>query len=296
MVTLDAAWLDDADPDDPENFEVRKVTSLLVPAGVDGDAIRQQDVAYVRHGLKAGSESAAPELPSGGFAKPARHLRRDWELTNALGTIALHSIAAKALLVPSGLAGAPDGASAFVCYDVRTTGTVRGQTPESSPGSGVGEFAGNLQAFTRDGFDDCALDRDDGVSFLGRSVEAHCLFDLTEVAELCGPAGIAPAEAPRETEAGNVTAQAAEGDQVLLCYETRRARRLTSTAAAALAGVAPESVLAPGQRKHTARRVRNGNAVDLIPGLGFPLPHLFETSKPTLLCLPTTVLSVAPSP
>ncbi len=296
VVTLDALWLDDADPDDPENFEVRKVTSLLVPAGVDGDAVHRQDVAYVRHALKSGSESAAPALPSGGFAKPSRHLRRTWELQNAQGTIAVHSIAAKALLVPSGLAGPPDGAAAFVCYDVRPAASVRDQTPESSPGSGIGEFAGDLQTFTRDGFDDCALDRDDAVSFFGRPVEAHCLSDLTEVAELCGPAGIAPAQAPRETEAGDVAMQAAEGEQVLLCYETRRARRLTSTAAAALAGVATQSLLAPGQRKHTARRVRDGNAVDLSPGLGFPLPELFETSKATLLCLPTTVLSVAPSP
>lgn len=299
VLMLDDVWLDDAGVDDPENFEIRKVTSLLVPAGLDAVAAARPAVGYIRHQLQSGDESASPQLPSGRFAKPERHVPRRWELANSRGTIAVQSRKVTAFLAPTGLGPtplAPIDVPAFTCYDARPTTDVRDQVPEKSPGSGIGEFAADLQVFMRDAFDDCALDRDGEVTFDGSAAEGHCLFDLSRVAELCSPVSVDPVELPRASAADGVVATPTSLGSALLCYEVRRTRRFLDASAASLAGVSNGSGLDPGQRKHSPRRVRSGNGVDLAPGMGFPLPSVFDTSKPNRICIPTNVLAVAPIP
>lgn len=301
VVGIDDVHLDDSSDDDPENFEVRKVEGLLLPAAIDGDDDpASPDAGFVRFQLRSGKQSLADADEFGRFARPARHIKRVWHLVNALGTVNVESTKVTAFLVPAGtsvapapLPATPAPAGSFLCYKVRVTSDVTDQTPETVPGSGSGRFAKTLEAFARDGFDDCALDSDGGVPFAGTPVEGKCLFDLRKIEEVCSPVNTLATEPPRDTTAAGFVPTGAATTTALACYDSRLAKRVDDVTLADLVDASPGSLIDPRQAKHTRRRVRDGNPLQTSPGNGFPVPTLSDSNKVEQVCLPTTVLEVA---
>jgi hypothetical protein len=298
VITVNDILLDDSAPDDPENFEVKKAKSLLNPAQKNLEAMPDLDgLHYLHYQLKTGKESIAPPVEDE-FLKPPKHVERVWQLHNQFGTINVQSKKVSGLLLPANKdldsSPLPPGdANHFVCYQVKATADVTAQTPETSPGSGVGRFRKDLQAFFEDQFDDCALDEDGGASFSGSPAAGKCLFDLTKVKQLCNPINKTAVVPPRETSA-TITPSLATVPRSLLCYQAKLAGKFISTAAAALADAAVGDAIAPGQAKHTKRGVKTGNPVHTVPGNQFTAPVLVDTSNHELVCIPTSVTSVAP--
>lgn len=303
-VEVDDVWLDGTLGDDPEIQEVRLAQGLLRPAAF-ATALSPATPAtsYLRYQARPGPESVGPASPTGAFPKAVKHVRRTWQLDNAMGSINVESRKVVGLLMSTGLSIAPAAppeqeatAAAFLCYQARVTNDVTDQSPEATAGSGRGRFNPLQQALLADGFDDCALDRNGNPAFSGTAVEGKCLFDLRKVDILCSPVGVEPVVPPRRTEAESVASLAANTDTTLLCYAARVATRVVDPDVAVLLGVEVGSSLSPRQAKHQRRRLRDGNPLLLAPGGGFPLPGVAESSKVEQVCLPTTVLGVAPSP
>lgn len=300
VIGIDDVHLDDGSADDPENFEVRKVEGLLLPAAIDSaDAPASPDAGFVRFQLRSGKESLADADEFGRFARPARHIKRVWHLANALGSVNVESTKATAFLVPAGASVAPAAlpltpatAGSFICYKVRVTSDVTDQTPETVPGSGSGRFSKTLEAFARDEFDDCALDSDGGVPFAGTPLESKCLFDLRKIEEICSPVNTLATEPPRDTTANGFVPTGAATTVALACYDGRLAKRVDDVALADLVDASPGSLVDPRQAKHSRRRVRDGNPLQTAPGNGFPVPTLADSNKVEQVCLPTTVLEV----
>ena len=288
VITLNDTGLSDTDADDPENFRALRAATLLNPVGGGGGE-------YLDYRLRPGPESTAPAV--GKFARPAKHIKRLWELSNEFGTVNVISRKALGLFVPvsidpSGAPAAPADATHFLCYKVMPSRDVTAQTPDN--GSGVGRFRKDLQAYAIDGFDDCALLRD-GVtpSFEGTGVEGHCLFDLKKPAELCNPADKTAVVPPRQTSA-TIDGSTATEPRSLLCYRIRLASRFRDPTAAAQAGALVDDPISPSQARHVRRRIRDANQLYSTPGNLFPNPVQLETAKQSVLCVPTDVLGVTP--
>lgn len=304
VLQLDDAWLDGALGDDPENFEIRLTRAVLRAASFGvATAPAAPDFNYVRFDARPGAQGVAPAAPNGKIAPAAKHVRRTWQLTNALGSIHVTSQKAASVLIPAALSvapidpgNAPAAAPSFRCYQARPTDDITDQTPQRSPGSLRGRFATSRQIFVADGFADCAFDRQGGPAFAGSDVEGRCLLDLRKVESLCSPMGIAAVEAPRLTQAGDVEPQTAGLGDVLLCYAARLSTRVLDPEVADALAVPVGMSVSPRQSGHVRRRLRDGNPLLLTPRAGFPLPTVAESNKLEQVCLPTSVLSVAPTP
>jgi hypothetical protein len=287
VITADDVHIDNAADDDPENFEVGRVKSMLNAAVWNGaGSVLDNQLHYVRYGMKSGPQTVGPAVNST-FPRAARHIERIWHLSNSLGTIRVQSKKVSALLLPAGAAEgsappAPGDATHYICYKVKPTRDITAQTPG-------GRFARGLQGYTRDFLDDCATDQAGNASFAGTAVEASCLFDLNAVVELCNPMNKAVVEPPRATTA-IITGSAATTAQSLLCYKNRTARTFTHGTAAALAGAATGEAIDPAQRGHIRRTLQTA------PGNGFPAPLAVGTTKREMTCLPSDVLSVSTAP
>ena len=289
-----------AGDDDPENFDIGKPEALLLAAAeADAAAPAVPEISYVRYKLKSGKQSVGPADGSGRFPRPAPHRKRLWQLENSLGTIRVESHKETAFLLaiahsvaPAAAPALPGAATNFICYKVKATSDVSAQTPESVPGSGIGRYDKSLEVFASDAFADCIFDSALDVSFAGSSVAGKCLFDLRKVEEICSPVHLTETEAPRETAAFDIDPAPATTVTALLCYDGRLAKRIDSSAAAALAEMVQGTTITPRQLGHERRRVRDGNPVQAAPGSNFPVPTLLESVKVEQVCLPTVVHSV----
>ena len=294
VITVDDVQLDDADADDPENFEVKKAQSLLNPSAKNTEGGPENPALhYLRYQMKSSKESVGAANPDGSFNKPPKHVPRVWQLTNQFGTVNVQSKKVSALLLPAAKSltappAAPSDATHFVCYQVKPTADVTTQTPN-------GKFAADLQAFFKDQFDDCALNAAGNPSFDGTAVAGMCLFDLKNPKELCNPMNKSAVELPRETTAV-IDGSTAGATQSLLCYGLKLAGAFSSTSAATLAGASVGASVDPKQSKHAAHTVKSGNPVYTTPGNQFPNPTVLDTKKQEMVCIPTDVLGVAPAP
>ena len=288
VVTLDDQRV--TGTDDPENFVVRDARGLVLSSAGGGD--------YLQYPIALGRESVA-DPSSSGFARPAKHVRRTFELWNELGDIEVFTKGAAALMVPSAMdesaaPSPPDDATHFLCYRVNATGSVTGQTPDR--GNGKGRFRRDLQVFLQDEFDDCAL-LEDGLtpSFAASDVEGRCLYDIRKPSQLCNPVDMSAVEPPRETSATMDASEAADVPS-LLCYTAKLAARAMSSAAVSQAGMQFGERISPRQSKHQKRRSAEGTQLRLAPGSQFPAPAEADSVTARTICLPTDVLSVAEYP
>ena len=291
VVTVNDTHIDDIDPlndDDPENFEVKKVKSLLNPAIINTD-LTPLDPAlhYLRYQMKLAKQGI-----NGGSspAKAVKHKKRRWQLQNEFGTINVISKKASAVLIPAAKSLAsppanPGDNNHFICYQV----TASKETSDQTPG---GKFRKDLQAYFADQFIDCLNDASGNPSFDGTPVQNRCLFDLKKVKELCNPMDKNSVLPPRETLAF-ISGSNATTTTSLLCYQAKRASKFTNSDAATLVGVTVGSKIDPKQSKHLKRRVKDGNPVYTAPGNLFPRPNLLDTNKEELACIPTDVLGVS---
>jgi len=300
VIKLNDFHLADTDADDPENFEVKKAQAVLNPALL-GTAVVLEDAAlnYLRYQMKAGREGIAAALPNGKFPKAAKHIAREWELTNGFGTIRVSSKKVTAFLLPAAAdedspPTPPGSKTHFACYQVKVSSEITDQTPDA--GNGKGKLRRDMQIFVEDEFDDCALDANGNPSFDGTPVEGRCLVDLARVKEFCSPVTKSVVDPPRESSADFAGTTGVQTDVGLLCYQGKPANKFTNAAAASLAGVAVGDKMQPRQSKHTKRRFRDGNPIFTAPGNGFDAPEVMETTKLDLVCLPTDVVSVTPVP
>ena len=290
VVLLDDVIIDDADADDPENYEARKSTGLLNPASdLDGPADEPQR-HYISYALKEGREGVADLSPNGRFPRAVRHIRRRWQLDNSLGTVKVDTARVSALLVPAALSEiadptAPDAGSHYICYRAKRS---RGQDSEQAPG---GKLRRDLQIFGADAFDDCALNKEGNVSFDGTAASGMCLFNLRRPSVLCNPVTKSAVEAPRETSASGITESVPAGSS-LLCYVAQLANKVTSVEAAATLGLLVGDRLDSRQQKHEKRLLKEDTAVYTAAGNGFLRPSRMDTRKVASVCLPTTVTSV----
>ncbi len=295
VITVDDARIDNAAEDDPENFVVRRTVGVLNPAeknGEGGPLLPEQ--SYLEYQLRLARESVADAV-NGRFPKPAKHVKRVWELDNQLGTIAVESRRVESLLVPAAVASdaapaAPPDATHYVCYGVKPTTDVREQTP----GTTRGKFRRDLQAFARDQFADCVVDRDGNPSFTDSPVAGTCLFDVKKPFALCNPITKTPVVPPRKTSAV-IAGSTPSSTRSLLCYQARLASRVTNAAAASLIGLPVDTRLDPRQSRHTKRTVHSGTPLFVTPGNLFPAPRLLDTNRLRSFCVPTDVLGVAPA-
>jgi hypothetical protein len=117
------------------------------------------------------------------------------------------------------------------------------------------------------------------------------MFDARRVRELCNPLETAAVEPPR-TSSAVITGSSPISARSLLCYNARLSKTVRSSAAVALANLAPGVRLNPSQARHSKRSLRAGNPIYTAPANGFPAPNLVETTKAEMVCLPTQVLDV----
>ncbi len=282
--------------DDPENFEVRKPTSVLNPAYLgSGVTLVDGGLRYLRYSAKPGKQGAGNPLPSGAFPKPKKHVPRVWKLDNALGTIHVQSRKVSGFLLPATIdddttPAAPADDTHFVCYQVKVTKDVTEQTPDG--GDGEGALRGDLQVFVADAFDDCAIDDDGNPSFAGSPVEGRCLVDLKKVRELCSPVNTSAVQDGRTTAADFSGTNPAQTTETLLCYQPKLASSVSNATAATLAGVSVGTRIAPKQSSHVRRSLKTGNPLFVAPGSEFDAPELMETAQLGMVCLPSIVESV----
>jgi hypothetical protein len=237
---------------------------------------------------------------NGAFVKPAKHIARLWQLTNAYGSITVLSKKAKALLLPTAadpmiLPPAPADAQHYTCYQIKATADVTAQTPDN--GSGIGKFRKDLQVFLTDPFfDDCAL-LADGVtpSFDGTAVEGACLLDLKKPVELCNPVDKTAVVPPRVT-AAVIDGSMAGSTKSLLCYKVGLATKFKYGPAATLGSSTLGAAIDPKQAKHVKRGLATGNPVRTTAGNQFPWPTMLNTSKHNLACIPTDIIGVTVAP
>lgn len=298
IVTLDDIQMTGID--DPENFRAGKSKELWNAAAKDGDAGPVNPALhYVRYDAKLGPESAGP-LVMGEPVKPAKHVERIWQLTNAYGSINVLSKKAKALLVPAAADDdmsppAPADATHYACYQIKATADVTAQTPDG--GTGAGKFRKDLQVFLEDPFfNDCALLADGmTVSFDGTVVEGACLFDLKKPVELCNPVDKSAVTPPRST-AATIDGSTAGSSKSLLCYKVGLAAKYKSATAAAMVGGTVGAAIDPKQTKHVKRGLASSDAVLTTAGNQFPWPVMVNTTKQSVACIPTDVVGVTPAP
>jgi hypothetical protein len=298
---LDDATLANTEPDDPENYQVKKEKSLAVPAMKNAEAGRPLDPAlhYVRYQIKEAAEGAGPfNVGAGAYPSAVKHKSRVWSLVNQFGTIKVVTKKVEAMLVPAAkslvaLPSPPPNATHYLCYQAKPTKAVTEQTPDT--GGGAGKFRKDLEAYFGDQFldVDCALDKNGNPSFPGSPVAGKCLFDLKKVKALCNPieksdVGGVPARftiAPPGSSSTPVTTDS------LLCYQAKLASKVLSASAAALGNVSLNATLA--QRKHVKRTLSSGTAPHTQPGNQFPAPLQMDTTATELICVPTLVESIA---
>ena len=289
VITIDDVLIDDVAADDPENFRAKRTLGLLSPAEKNAEGVPAfPDRYYVRYDLLSGKESVAP-AENGRFPRPERHQNRVWQLENQLGTVDVETTRVRALLVPAAVdpsapPAVPPDATHYVCYAAKARRVASDQTPD-------GRRRRDLQAFTRDAFDDCAFDREGNPSFAGSQVPGTCLVDLKWRLELCNPIDKTAVEPPRTTSAV-IDESTARTTSSLLCYRARLASRVRSATAATLAGIPEGERLRPRQSRHQRRKVSTGSALHVTPGNRFPNPRLVETRRFESVCLPTDVLAV----
>jgi len=297
-VVLNSLHIDDASPDDPEHFELRKTTGVLNPAENLHGALGPFAPArkYVRYQARPGKQSIAP--PTGTrFSRPARHVKRLWQLENRFGKIIVQSQKVEAVLLPAATdPTAPTSPLAndtpFLCYKIKPTTDITDQTPPSRAGSRKGKFSKELQAFAGDVFADCATAVDDSPSFNGSPVQGTCLFNLKKVKELCLPADMSEVQLPHFTTA-SITPSVAATSQGLLCYQAVLARRVVSEDAAALGNLPHGAIVSPAQRKHLRRRVADGNPLHVAPSAQVPAPVLLNTVQADRVCVQSEILGVS---
>lgn len=299
---LDDAVLPNTDLDDPENYQVKKEKSLLVPAVKNaGTPLIEADLHYVRYQIKEAKEGAgAFDVGTLSYPKAEKHVKRIWSLLNQFGTINVESKKVEALLVPTAknliaLPPAPGNRTHYICYQVKATKDVTDQTPDAG---GKGKFRKDLQAYFGDQFldVDCALDRDGQPSFPGSPVAGNCLLNLSKVKSLCTPivksdVGGAP---PRVTVAPPGSNSLPTAVESLLCYQVKLASKVLSTDAAALGNVSIGDSLK--QSKHVKRSLGAGTAPHTQPGNQFPAPLQVDTKKTEFACVPSFVTAVIPKP
>ena len=299
-IMLNDGQLDDADGDDPENYVVKTVKSLLNPAMQNTEpGPADPALHYVRYQAKESVQGVAPAV-NGTFPAATKHLPRRWEIDNPFGTLVLESSMVTALLVPSGEdeteAATPPATDKthFKCYKVKPLkGAISDQTPETAPGSGKTKFRADLQGFFLDPFDDCALDELGGVSFVGTSVEGKCLYDLKAPIELCNPVSTSAVGNGRATSATIVDSTPSMTES-LVCYPAKAATKVKGTTAAELLTLPVGQALAPKQLKHVPRTLTTATQVFTAPGNLFPAPTQVDTSATEMVCVSSEVTAVAP--
>jgi len=300
-IAVDAAAIVAGLPDDPENYNVKRETSLALPARLAGAASANDPALhYVRYQLKESREGAGAPGANGRFPGAVRHVPRRWNLDTDLGAITVDSSKIAALLVPTGaaLSGTAPPAlprSHFVCYGVKPAAGVSGpQVTEDLRG----KLRRDLQMFAADAFADCATFADEITpAWLGTTAEGRCLFDLRKVTEVCSPAAVEPVSGGRFTVAA-IGASEPTTDQALLCYQAKLATGLSNAAAAALVGLSPGDRIPDRhkQAKHAKRVAKTGTQVRLELGNGFPAPPQFDTNKVERVCVPADIVAVAALP
>ncbi len=291
VVLLDDIVIDDADVDDPENYEARRSSGLLNPAADLAGVPDSPSRHYVRYSVKEGPQGVGPPDESGRFPKPEKHVRRTWQLDNELGSVVVGTTRVASLLVPASVSEvadpeAPGNAVHYVCYRARLTA---GQDSEQVPS---GAARSDLQLFAGDAFDDCARDRAGAVAFEGTAAEGLCLFHLRRPTRLCNPVGKRAVEAPRESSATGIVDSLPGPGPSLLCYRARLAKKASDADVAAVLGLEVGDRLVPGQERHVARKLKTANAVRTAAGNGFTRPTRMDTAKVETVCLPTTVVGV----
>ncbi len=295
VITLDDTRLS-GDSDDPENYLLKKAAGVLVAAASGDETAASNPYHLIRYAMKRAKQSIAPAV-NGSLVKPAKHVKRLWELSNQFGTISVVSKMESSVLIAAGASTygsvnfGPDQTH-FICYKVALAAQVTDQQPDT--GKGVGALRSDLQVFTSDLFEDCAHVADSTqVPFAGTSAAGKCLDTLGTPYELCNPADVSRVEPPRDTTAIIGTSYAAT-DESLLCYRATLATKLLNSTAADLVGSAVGSAIPP-QSAHTPHRTSDGSPLYTQPGSAFPNPTQMDTKGRQLICLPTQVLSVIPA-
>lgn len=296
-ITLDDAHLDNSEPGDPENYIVLKELSLANPAVKNAEPLLDPALHYLRYKLRPGREGVGPADASAKFPRAEKPPKRRWHLANQFGDIVIESKRVKSMLLPAGKAEAPGVPVApadtthYVCYGVKPSKVPSAQEPDTR-GKGKGKFRDDLQAYTLDQFDDCAMFLDSiEQPFAGTSVAGTCLVDVVKPVELCNPADKMPVQPSRSTSAVIKDSTAVVRDVSLLCYQTKRATKVKDAQAALLGGVAVGSRLK--QAKHAKHTLKTASQINVAPGNQFPRPLAVDTVSDAVLCVPTTVLSVA---
>ncbi len=301
-IMLNDTRLDDADADDPENYLVRTVKSLLNPATKNTEpGPTDPTLHYVRYQTKESTQGVAPAV-NGTFPAAVKHVPRRWDVDNEFGTLALESSMVTALLVPAGqdeaVAATPPvtDKTHFKCYKVKPLkGAISDQTPETAPGSGKTKFRADLQGFFLDQFDDCAFDELGGISFQGTAVEGTCLYDLRAPIELCNPVSTSPVEGGRATSAIIADSTPSMTDSYV-CYPAKAATKVKSATASGLLTLPAGHTLAPKQLTHVARTLSTGTQVFTAPGNLFTAPTQVDSATTEMVCVPSSVTAVAPLP
>ncbi len=288
---LDDLTLPNTEPDDPENYQVKKEKSLLLPA-MKNDEPGPADATlhYVRYQIKEAKEGAF-DPGDGNYPKAVKHQPRVWGLLNQFGTVNVLTKKVEAMLVPASkdvnAPSPPDPGdhTHYICYQAKATKDNTAQTP-------AGKFRKDIEAYFGDQFldVDCATDRNGSLSFPGSAVTGKCLLTLKKVKFLCNPiakddVGGTP---PRVTVAPPGSTSVASTNDSLLCYQAKLSSKVASAGAAALGGVSAGDALK--QSKHVQR------APYTTPGNQFPVPIQLTTKKIEFACIPTFVTSVIDAP
>jgi len=288
---LDDLTLANTEPDDPENYQVKKEKSLVVPAMKNAEpGPADATLHYVRYQIKEAKEGAGDPV-SGKYPKAVKHQPRVWGLVNQFGPINVLTKKVEAMLVPASkdldAPSPPDPGdhTHYICYQAKTTKDNTAQTP-------AGKFRKDIEAYFGDQFldVDCATDRNGNVSFPASAVTGKCLLNLKKVKFLCNPAakddvGGVP---PRVTVAPPGSTSAPSTNDSLLCYQAKLSSKVLSAGAAVLGGVSVGDALK--QSKHAKR------APYTTPGNQFPVPIQLDTNKTEFVCIPTSVTSVIAAP
>jgi hypothetical protein len=288
---LDDPLVDDAAPDDPENYEVKgKATSLLVAARKNTEpAPSRPELRYLRYALTRARHGAGPATPGGDFPPAAKHVSRRWKLDNQLGDIFVDSRKVTALLVPA--AAAPPGDAAptplpaddthYLCYKIKAARVSSGQTRQD-------KFRTDLGTFLREAdFDDCAGDA--FVASHNPTMQGACFYDVKKPVELCNPVVKSDVEPPRETSAPpGMTSTPATGNS-LLCYKIKLARKVRGPEGASLLGVPIGTKVDPAQTKHAKTP-----GVQTAPSNRIPGPVQVDTKKSETVCVPSAFLGFFP--
>ena len=284
-VTLNDATLPDTDPDDPENFNIKKSKGLLNPM-MKNDEPGPSDptLHYIKFQAKSGKDGVGAPDGQGNFPKPVKHLKRQYNLDNQLGTINVTTNKVKFALIPAGksevgVAIPPAGdRDHFVCYQVKATKDNTDQTP-------LGKLRKDLQVFAEDQFNDvqCDTDKNGDPAFPGEAIAGKCFFNIAKPTMLCNPASVSNVDPPRFTTAA-VTGSTATGTRSLLCYKAKLGKKFTSATAAALAGATIGDKFNPNKFLKLL-------GVSTAPGNNVPGPPEMDMTKDEEICIPTDVVS-----